>query len=85
MERASGLRKGVNYSDLMGPIESSPGGCQYVLTYICSHIEYSTVYLLKHKSEQASFFKEYRAEYEKQHDLKIKELRSDNGLEYFSS
>ncbi len=69
----------------MGPIKSSLGGCRYILTYICSHIEYSDVYLLKHKSEQASYFKEYRAKYEKEQDLKIKELRSDNGLEYFSN
>ena len=31
-ERASGLRKGVIHSDLMGPVESSLGGCRYVLT-----------------------------------------------------
>lgn len=85
LERASGLRKGFFHSDLMGPLESSLGGCRYILTYICSHTEYSNVYLLKHKSEQASYFKEYRAKYEKEQDLKIKELRSDNGLEYFSN
>ena len=84
-ERASGSRKGVIHSDLMGPVKSSLGGCQYVLTYICSQTEYSTVYLLKNKSEQFSFFKEFRAEYEKQNDVKLKELRSDNGLEYCSN
>ena len=84
-ERVSGLKKGVIHSDLMGPIEASLGGCRYILTYICSKTEYSTVYLLKEKSEQASFFKEYRADYEKQFDSKIKELRTDNGLEYLSN
>ena len=54
VERASGLRKGVIHSDLMGPIESSLGGCQYVLTYICSHTEYSTVCLLDTTNATAS-------------------------------
>ena len=32
VERTSGLRKGLSHSDLMGPIESSLSGCQYILT-----------------------------------------------------
>jgi transposase InsO family protein len=39
----------------------------------------------KNKHEQFKFFKKFKAIYEKQHETKIKELRSDNGLEYFSS
>ena len=39
----------------------------------------------KNEHEQFKFFKKFKAIYEKQHETKIKELRSDNGLEYFSS
>ena len=50
-ERNKGLRKGVIHSDLMGPMRTnSLSECRYVLTYICSHTEYSYVYLLKSKS-----------------------------------
>ncbi len=83
-ERIAGSRNAI-HSDLMGPIKSSLGGCRYVLTYICSKTEYSFVYLLKNKHEQFKFFKQFKALYEKQHETKIKELRSDNGFEYFSS
>jgi hypothetical protein len=85
-ERLIGIRKGVIHSDLMGPMNQvSQSGCKYVLTYICSHTEYSYVYLLKHKSEQCIIFKEFKLMFEKQSNFKIKELRSDNGLEYFSN
>ena len=85
-ERQNGLRKGVIHSDLMGPMKTtSMSGCRYVLTYICSQTEYSYVYLLKSKSEQEKYFKVFKAFYEKQHETKIKQLRSDNGLEYFSN
>ena len=63
----------------------SLSGCSYVLTYICSHTEDSFVYLLKSKSEQSSYFKEFKVMYEKQIGFKIRELRTDNGLEYFSN
>lgn len=85
-EKNSGMKEGVIHSDLMGPMrKNSMSGCRYVLTYICGHTEYSYVYLLKSKSEQALRFKEFKALYERQTGLKLKELRSDNGLEYFSS
>ncbi len=85
-ERLAGLKIGVIHSDLMGPMKTKTlSGCRYVLTYICSNTEYSYVYLLKSKNEQSSFFKEFKALYEKQSGFKIKELRSDNGLEYFSN
>ena len=85
-ERLSGLRKGVIHSDLMGPMKTkSLSGCRYVLTYICSHTEFSYVYLLKSKSEQSYYFKEFKALYENQTGSKVRELRSDNGLEYFSN
>ena len=51
----------------MGPMKSkSLGGSIYVLTYIDRHTEYSYAYLLKRKSEQFSFFKDFKAMYEKQ-------------------
>ena len=53
-EKASGMRKGVIHSDLMGPMKvKSISGSRYVLTYICSHTEFSYVYLLEHKSERS--------------------------------
>lgn len=55
-ERIKGIRKGVIHSDLMGKLKSSIGGCQYVLTYICSQTEYSYVYLFKKKSEQLYYY-----------------------------
>ena len=85
-ERSNGVRKGIIHSDLMGPIKNkSLSHCKYVLTYMCSHTEYSYVYLLKNKSEQSQHFKDFKALYENQTGMKIRELRSDNGLEYFSN
>ncbi len=85
-EKRTGTRKGVIHSDLMGPIKNtSLGGCRYVLTYICAQTEYSYVYLLKNKSEQFEYFKIFKAMYENQSRFKIRTLRSDNGLEYFSN
>ena len=69
----------------MGPIKASIGGCRYVLTFLCSQTEYSFVYLLKNKSEQSKYFREFKALYENKTESKVKELRSDNGLEYFSN
>jgi len=46
---------------------------------------FSYVYPLKSKSEQSFYFKEFKALYEKQTSIEIRELRSDNGLEYFSN
>ena len=45
----------------------------------------SDIVLSKKKSEQSEFFKEFKALYERQTDMKIKELRSDNSLEYYSN
>lgn len=65
-ERRTGIRKGVIHSDLMGPMKTkSLSGCRYILTYICSHTEFSYVYLLKHKSEQSfgQFFSFFRGSF----------------------
>lgn len=53
-ERASRLKKGVIHSDL-GPMEASLGDCRYILTYIWSQTDYSTVYLLKKKIRRGFF------------------------------
>ena len=85
-ERKSGVREGVIHSDLMGAMKiKTLSGCRYVLTYICSHTEFSYVYLMKQKSEQFEFFKEFKSLYENQTGFKIRELRTDNGTEYFSN
>jgi hypothetical protein len=59
----------------MGPIKETIVGCRYALTYICSETQYSFQYLLKKKSEQSKFFKEFKALYERQTEMKIKELQ----------
>ena len=46
------------YSDVCGPFRvRTKSGCRYFVTYICGKTRYAWVFLLKHKSEQASVFK----------------------------
>jgi transposase InsO family protein len=64
---------------------TSIGLKKYMLTYLCSKTEYSFVYFLKKKNEQFEKFKEFQKYYELLSNKKIKELRTDNGKEYFSN
>ena len=59
------------------------GGNRYFITFIDDYSRYTYVYLLKHKDEAFSVFKNYKAEVENQLGKKIKILRSDRGGEYF--
>ena len=76
----------IIHSDLVGPMKiKSVGGKEYILTYLCGTTQYSFVYFIKHKSEQAERFEEFKAHYETLANEKIKELRTDNGREYLSN
>ena len=76
----------IIHSDLVGPMrtESLGSNAKYILTYLCNQTEFSSVYLLKEKSEQLDKFKEFKSYYELLTNKKIKELRTDNGGEYMS-
>ena len=53
-----------------------------MLTFIDEYSRYTTVYLLKRKTEAAAKWRQYRAAAERYHGTKVKELRCDNGGEY---
>ena len=73
------------HTDVCGPFnEMARGGYYYFITFIDDHSRYSSVYLMKYKSEAFEKFKEYRNEVEKQTGKVIKTLRSDRGGEYLS-
>ena len=81
-EKTTGIKRGEIYSDLMGPMnQSSIQGYKYVLTYLCSHTEYSYVFTMSSKTEQIEKFKEFKTIYEHNSNWKIQVLRTDNGLE----
>ena len=63
---------------------TSVGGSRYFVTFIddCSH--YTTVYMLKKKSEVLDKFKEFVESSERLIGKQVKKLRSDNGGEYIS-
>ena len=60
------------------------GGYYYFITFIDDHSRYSSVYLMKHKSEAFEKFKEYQNQVEKQMGKVIKNLQSDRCGEYLS-
>ncbi|MCO5614245.1 hypothetical protein L7F22_068525 [Adiantum nelumboides] len=60
-------------------------GSFYFATFIDDFSWYTTVYFLKNKSQLFSYFKEYCASAQRQHDVPIQALQSDNGGEYVSN
>lgn len=74
------------HSDLCGPLEvPSLGGSPYFMTIIDDFSRYTTVYLLKRKSEAFQYFQLFYKKVENILDRKLKSLRTDNGGEYISS
>ena len=68
------------YSDVCGPFRvRTKSGCRYFVTYICGKTRYAWVFLLKHKSEQASVFKNLVTNILPKYGVKVKKLFSDNG------
>lgn len=71
------------HSDVCGPMQTmSPGGKRYVLTFIDDFSRYTTIYLLKEKSEVEAKMKEFVAMVKTKFGHKPKTVRSDRGGEY---
>lgn len=71
------------HSDLCGPMQTTtPSGKRYVLTFIDDFSRFTTIYLLKEKSETFQKFKEFYETTANKFGHKIKCLRSDRGGEY---
>ena len=74
------------HTDVCGRITpASLGGGEYVLTFIDDYSRFCWVYIIRHKSEVFTKFKEFKVMVEKQYNSNIKMLRSDNGGEYCSN
>ncbi|KAH9706111.1 hypothetical protein KPL70_012113 [Citrus sinensis] len=61
---------------------TSLGGCKFFLTFIDDFSRMVWVYALKSKDEVLERFKRWKVLVENQTNLKVKVLRTDNGLEY---
>lgn len=71
------------HTDVCGPMQTcSPGGKRYVLTFIDDFSRYTTIYLLKEKSEVRDKLKEFVAMMKTKFGHKPKVFRSDRGGEY---
>eukprot|EP00794_Sanderia_malayensis_P011553 gene11553-biopygen9222 len=70
------------HSDVCGPMnEHSVGGSKYFVTFIEDFSRFTTVYMMKNKSEVLQKFKEFVALNENLTGRRIKKLRADNGGE----
>ena len=73
------------HTDVCGPMRNeSFGGSRYFITFIDDYSRYSTVYILKRKSEALEYFKTYEKSCLTQLGYQVRSLRSDNGGEYVS-
>jgi len=73
------------HSDVCGKISpSSPSGSNYFVTFIDDVSRFTWVYMLKNKSDVFAKFKEWKVMIEKQYNVCVKRLRTDNGGEYTS-
>lgn len=76
----------IVHTDLCGPMENvSLGGAKYMLTFTDDFSRKTFVYFLKEKSMVAKTFIHFKKAVENETDLKIKCIRSDNGMEYLSA
>lgn len=74
---------GLVHTDLCGPMPcASYGGSRYFLLFTDDFSRKTFVYFLKSKGEVFECFIKFKALVETQTGMKIKMLRSDNGLEY---
>ncbi len=84
-ERAKGMLDRI-HSDVCGPMDvPSLGGSRYFVTFIDEHSNWTTVYLMKQKSEVVDRFLEFEKYAERQTGRKIRIIRSDRGGEYLSN
>ncbi|KAH9703748.1 Integrase catalytic domain-containing protein [Citrus sinensis] len=71
------------HSDLWGPAQTiSLSGNTYFLSLIDDYSRRVWVYVLKHKDQVFGKFREWKSLVENQTGLKVKKLRTDNGLEF---
>ena len=61
------------------------GGNRYIITLFDNFSKYTTIYLLKNKSDAFEKFQDFLKEVENQFGRKIKRIRSDRGHKYESS
>jgi hypothetical protein len=74
------------HTDLWGPVQTvSIGGSSYYMSFTDDFSREMQILFLKLKSEALGAFKQYEAQLTRQHDVKIKTLRSDRGGEYLSA
>ena len=74
------------HSDLLGPTRTtSYTGLHYVMVFVDDFSRFSWVYFLEHKNEAFSKFILFKHAVEKEFELKIKCMRTDNGGEFFSN
>ena len=74
------------HPDLWGPsCKPSLGGAHYMLTIIDDYSRKAWSYFLKDKSEAFSAFKEWKTMVENQTEKKLKKLRTDNEMEFYSN
>lgn len=66
------------HSDICGPMQTrTPSGNRYLLTFIDDFSRYTTIYLIKEKSETFQKFKEFHQLVQNQFGKKIKSLHTD--------
>ena len=74
------------HADLWGPYKvPTHSGKQYFLSIVDDYSRCVWTYLLTAKSECLEQFKIWKIQVENQTDLKVKNLRTDNGLEFINS
>ena len=73
------------FSDISGPedVQTTQGGL-YTLNFIDDFSQKTWVYILKHKAEALTHFKEWKAIVEREMSHTVKTFRTDNGGEYTS-
>jgi 5'-3' exoribonuclease 2 len=74
------------HADLWGPSrKKSLGGTSYMLTIIDDYSRKVWPYFLKHKYEDFDAFRKWKVMIEKQTEKKVKLLRTDNGMKFYSN
>jgi len=72
------------HSDLLGPLDKSLAGSQYMLTFLDDYSHMTFCYFLKKKSQVYETFVNFKTIVENQTEMRIKILRTDNGGEFCS-
>lgn len=74
------------HTDICGPMSTeSLSDNRYFILFIDDHSRMTWIYFLKIKNEALQKFKGFKAETEAESGMKLKCLRSDNGLEFTST